>query len=484
MTPLEQLINFLTSVDRRIALIDKESFLTEMIALATDDAMLLHMHQGLASPCDVEDENAEEAAAKAEEKKKEEENKPVEQGQSSQFNGVYYDVRIKTHYFGTQRQIVFVFTNVSAEKELQREIVMKQYSQIMFASVNHELRTPINGKFLRFHRESQIVWLAGRLLRWLGGSPSERLRLILWGSNECCLLCVTAIQNSLTCMKPYINPFGKMYFEICESSSSFLLSLVNDTLDFAQLQAGKFKMNYEEVDIRAITAEVTNLINVQLRLKTNVFLVKSVATDAPQIIMTDYQRLKQVLINLLRNSTKFTFKGYIQVNVQKAYMKASKKGTILTLVNAVKFEVYDTGIGISDENQASMFKLFGKVMQKNKNINKEGIGLGLYITKNLVEELGGLISVASKEGVFTNFWFVLPLVQDTPLTRRHVEWMQRQGFKVDLPPEPEAGTEQTEAAEPDAEEGVMNLDEVSDVEYEYYEPNEDDEVEKEFLRTV
>mgnify|MGYP000536598269 CR=1 FL=1 len=112
------------------------------------------------------------------------------------------------------------------------------------------------------------------------------------------------------------------------------------------------------------------------------------------------------------------------------------------------------------------------------------IGLGLYITKNLVEELGGLISVASKEGVFTNFWFVLPLVQDTPLTRRHVEWMQRQGFKVDLPPEPEAGTEQTEAAEPDAEEGVMNLDDVSDVEYEYYEPNEDDEVEKEFLRTV
>ena len=61
-------------------------------------------------------------------------------------NGVYYDVRIKTHYWGTQRQVVFVFTNVSAEKELQRELVMKQYMQIMFTSISHEFRTPINGK--------------------------------------------------------------------------------------------------------------------------------------------------------------------------------------------------------------------------------------------------------------------------------------------------------------------------------------------------
>ena len=84
--------------------------------------------------------------------------------------------------------MVFVFTNVSAEKDLQRELVMKQYTQIMFTSVNHELRTPING-----------------------------------------------IQNSLQCLKPYVDPLAIQYFEICESSASFLLSLVNDTLDYAQL---------------------------------------------------------------------------------------------------------------------------------------------------------------------------------------------------------------------------------------------------------
>lgn len=110
---------------------------------------------------------------------------------------------------------MFVFTNVSADKELQRELVMKEYSQIMFTSINHELRTPIN-----------------------------------------------AIQNSLQILKPFLSPIAIQYFEICESSSKFLLSLVNDTLDFAQLQAGKFKMNYENVNLRDLMQEICSLINV------------------------------------------------------------------------------------------------------------------------------------------------------------------------------------------------------------------------------
>jgi signal transduction histidine kinase len=82
---------------------------------------------------------------------------------------------------------------------------MKNYTKIMFASVNHELRTPING-----------------------------------------------IQNSLMCLKPHVDPLAQQYFDICESSASFLLSLVNDTLDYAQLQSGKFKCNLEEVDVRQL----------------------------------------------------------------------------------------------------------------------------------------------------------------------------------------------------------------------------------------
>ena len=66
----------------------------------------------------------------------------------------------------------------------------------------------------------------------------------------------TAIQNSLQCMRSYVDPIVQMYFEICESSSAFLLSLVNDTLDYAQMQAGKFKINFEPVYIQKLVSEV------------------------------------------------------------------------------------------------------------------------------------------------------------------------------------------------------------------------------------
>jgi signal transduction histidine kinase len=153
---------------------------------------------------------------------------------SKPINGIFYDVRIKTHYFGGQRQVLFVFTNISAEKDLQRELTMKEYAQIMFTSINHELRTPIN-----------------------------------------------AIQNSLVILKPFLNTRTLPFLEICESSCGFLLSLVNDTLDFAQLQTGKFKMNYESVNIRELQSEVCKLIDVQLRLKDSVFLIQSATPEVP-----------------------------------------------------------------------------------------------------------------------------------------------------------------------------------------------------------
>jgi len=97
------------------------------------------------------------------------------------------------------------------------------------------------------------------------------------------------------------------------------------------------------------------------------------------------------------------------MSIKKCRLALKRNDEVLTVKDAVQFEIYDTGIGISEENQSSLFKLFGKVMQKNKSINKEGIGLGLYITKNLVQELGGTIEVESQEGFFTKFKVTLPV---------------------------------------------------------------------------
>ena len=106
-TPLDQLINFLTAVDHRIADIDRDSFLSEMIELATDDAILLHMHQGLVNPCDEDSENE---VGAGEDDSPDGDQSPSKKRKSAElqnqeadpdFNGTYYDVRIKMHYFGT-----------------------------------------------------------------------------------------------------------------------------------------------------------------------------------------------------------------------------------------------------------------------------------------------------------------------------------------------------------------------------------------------
>jgi len=108
-------------------------------------------------------------------------------------------------------------------------------------------------------------------------------------------------------------------------------------------------------------------------------------------MISDYQRLKQILINCLRNSTKFTQEGYIMLKVYRSRLAMKYGEDVIAVQEAVNFEIYDTGIGISEENIQTLFKLFGKVMQKNKSINKEGIGLGLFITKSLAVSLGGTI---------------------------------------------------------------------------------------------
>jgi len=113
----------------------------------------------------------------------------------------------------------------------------------------------------------------------------------------------------------------------------------------------------------------------------------------------------------MRNATKFTFKGFIQLRLRCAKVVIVQKEVPVGFQDAVQFEVYDTGIGISEANMECLFKLFGKVLQRDKSVNKEGIGLGLYITKQLAIQMGGTITVNSKEGRFTRFIVTVPVKQ-------------------------------------------------------------------------
>ena len=102
------------------------------------------------------------------------------------------------------------------------------------------------------------------------------------------------------------------------------------------------------------------------------------------------------MINILRNSVKFTLEGEIKLCVRKNYKD-----------NGIELEFYDSGIGIDSENIKQLFKIFGKLADPNK-INNEGIGLGLYITSNLVKQLGGSLDVESEKNKFTKFILTIP----------------------------------------------------------------------------
>jgi signal transduction histidine kinase len=159
---------------------------------------------------------------------------------------------------------------------------------------------------------------------------------------------------------------------------------VQDTLDLASLQAGRFSLNYEQVNIRQSVKEVIDLINIQIGLKPDLFLIDSVAPDVPACFEMDPQRLKQLLINLLKNASKFTFDGFIHLSVKKVKLLVTQQRRPIGYQEAVLFEVFDTGIGISKPNMKNLFKLFGKLEQLDKEVNKEGLGFGLYIVKQFI----------------------------------------------------------------------------------------------------
>ena len=129
------------------------------------------------------------------------------------------------------------------------------------------------------------------------------------------------------------------------------------------------------------------------------------------------------MINLMRNSTKFTFKGYIQISLKKAKLAVLNHDKVLKVIDAVQVECYDTGIGINKHNQANLFKMFGKVTG-NESINQEGIGLGLYITKNLVNQMGGTIDVESRESEYTKFTVTLPVQRGFKVQRETLKTLK------------------------------------------------------------
>jgi len=185
------------------------------------------------------------------------------------------------------------------------------------------------------------------------------------------------------------------YIDIIGISGENLLMIINDVLDFSKIEAGQITFEHIRFNLWDEINEVIKILRYKA-IQKNLELTFEIAPDVPQLLIGDPLRLKQVLINLCNNSIKFTTEGFVRVFVKLA--------NINECAVRLHFEVQDTGIGISPENQLKLFKSFSQA-DVSTTRKYGGTGLGLAISKNLVHLMGGEIGIISEEGKGAIFHF-------------------------------------------------------------------------------
>ncbi len=193
----------------------------------------------------------------------------------------------------------------------------------------------------------------------------------------------------------------KQFIHYIQSSSEILLNLVDDIIDIAKIEAGELKIIKKECNVSVLLTELYNTFNeVKNRInKQSINILLNVDEENPELFFkTDPFRLRQILSNLIGNAIKFTENGFVKFGYK---VVSSKK---------IEFFVKDTGVGLTREELDVIFERFKRARHSEEK-NIKGTGLGLTISKNLVELLGGEMWVNSSPGKGTTFYFTLPYLK-------------------------------------------------------------------------
>jgi signal transduction histidine kinase/HAMP domain-containing protein/ActR/RegA family two-component response regulator len=252
------------------------------------------------------------------------------------------------------------------EEKAQQLSLASQYKSEFLANMSHELRTPLNSLLL--------------LARLLADNPELNLS-------------EKQIEFART----------------IHSSGSELLVLINDILDLSKIEAGRMDVQPAEVPVSEVSGYVEQAFRPQADEKSLAFHV-TIAPDVPEVMITDAQRLQQVLRNLLSNAFKFTSAGRVELSITM-----TPEGTMFgipsldTASRVVAFAVSDTGIGIPDDKLSLIFEAF---QQADGTTSRKygGTGLGLSISREISRLLGGVISVESTPGEGSRFTLHIPEV--------------------------------------------------------------------------
>jgi PAS domain S-box-containing protein len=232
------------------------------------------------------------------------------------------------------------------EKNVQLEEASRAKDRFL-ASMSHELRTPLNA----------IIGFTGTLLMKLPGP---------------------------------LTPDQDKQLRTVQMSAKHLLSLINDLLDIAKIQAGKVELGREPIDCRRVVQEIVATLRPEAERKGLAFT--ATLPDDMVSVHTDQRALSQIVINLTQNAIKFTDRGGVHVSVSRRDTAAEK---------VVAISVEDTGLGIRPQDQAKLFEAFSRVQGHRRDL--EGTGLGLHLSRQLAELMGARITLQSEYGKGSTF---------------------------------------------------------------------------------
>ena len=212
-------------------------------------------------------------------------------------------------------------------------------------------------------------------------------------------------------LKTGLDEIQQQYLTIVSQSAGALLNIINDILDFSKIEAGKFELDVEKCDLFEMTCQATDITTYQIQSK-NLEMILNLSPRLPRFVWVDDVRLKQVLVNLLGNASKFTEQGEIELKVEVQQQREDKC--------LFRFSIRDTGIGIQPDKQEKIFEAFA---QEDSSTTKKygGTGLGLTISNKLLKMMGSRLELYSSPGKGSTFYFdiLLPCEQGEP-----EEWKQ------------------------------------------------------------
>ena len=217
-----------------------------------------------------------------------------------------------------------------------------------------------------------------------------------------------------------LNPKQRTIADTVWQSGTTLLELINSILDFSKIESGKLELEKIDFDLRRTIEDVVELFAEPAHRK-GLELVYDIPEEVPTALGGDPMRMRQVFGNLVGNAIKFTSKGEVGI---RAGVEENRGEAV-----ALRFEVWDTGIGISAKDQTVIFDSFS---QADGSTTRKfgGTGLGLAISKQLVEAMGGAIGVKSQIGKGSTFWLTVRLKKQTAKVREFVPPPELQGLRI------------------------------------------------------